>query len=93
MSALAVLRMGGLGEPAPIDVVADISPRPLLLMHGSEDRAIPDAHSRELYAQAGEPRQLWIAEGARHAMLYNSHPEEWRRRVLGLLALAFGEPG
>ena len=28
-----------------------------------------------------------------HAMLYNSHPDEWRTRVLGFLARWIGRPG
>ena len=93
VSEMAVLRMGGLGQPAPIDVVADIAPRPLLIMHGTDDGAIPYRQSEELYARAGEPKELWIVEGGEHAMLYNSHPDEWRTRVLGFLARWIGRPG
>ena len=90
VAAFAVWRMGGLGRPAPIDVVGAIAPRPLLLMHGSEDTAIPYAHSERLRAAAGEPVELWIVPGGRHSSLFNRAPEEWQRRVIGFLARWLG---
>ncbi len=90
VSGVTVLRMGGLGEPSPLEVVDRIAPRPLLLMHGSEDSAIPHAHSQALYERAADPKELWIVPGGQHAMLYNSHPDEWRQRVIGFLARSIG---
>lgn len=55
-------------EVRPIDYVSRISPRPLLLVHGSQDEMVPVSHARELYAQAGEPRQLVIIDGAGHGL-------------------------
>jgi alpha-beta hydrolase superfamily lysophospholipase len=90
VSTATLWRIGGIGRPAPIDVVGAIAPRPLLLMHGTEDSAIPVGHSERLRDAAGEPVELWILEGARHAALYNAAPEEWRRRVVGFLARWLG---
>lgn len=61
------LRYGyGFAEVAPIDVVADLAPRPLLLLHGDEDGLIPVEHSQRLYRAAGEPKQLRLFAGADH---------------------------
>jgi alpha-beta hydrolase superfamily lysophospholipase len=54
----------------PMRCVADIAPRPLLLIHGDADRAIPAEHSRRLFAAAGEPKELWIGHGADHCGTY-----------------------
>lgn len=54
------------GAVQPVDVVAAIAPRPLLLIHGSEDRTIPLDHGEEIYAAAGEPKELWVIPGAGH---------------------------
>ncbi|MEE9608004.1 MAG: alpha/beta fold hydrolase [Myxococcota bacterium] len=89
----AVWRIGATGEPEPIDVVAAISPRPLLLMHGTADRIIPPAHSEQLYARAREPKALWLARDARHGMLFDRHPGEYRERLLAFLARWLGQPG
>ena len=50
----------------PVDVVGRIAPRPLLLIHGADDALTPVEHAHRLYAAAGEPKELWIVEGARH---------------------------
>ena len=52
----------------PIDYIARISPRPLLLVHGSQDETVEVSHAHRLYAQAGEPKQLVIVEGAGHRL-------------------------
>ena len=58
------------GAVRPIEAVAAISPRPLLLIHGAADRLIPVSHAHELFAAAHEPKQCWIVEGAEHCGAY-----------------------
>src|SRR5919199_1539215 len=48
--------------------VGAISPRPLLLMHGTADEILPAACSRDLYQRAGEPRRLLLYENCRHGL-------------------------
>lgn len=48
--------------------VGNISPRPLLLMHGTADEILPDACSRDLYQRAGEPRRLLLYDNCRHGL-------------------------
>ncbi len=67
------------------DVVGSIAPRPLLLMHGTADGAVEWAHSQRLFDHAGEPKELWIAEGADHNLLHQKYPQEYRRRVTAFL--------
>jgi dipeptidyl aminopeptidase/acylaminoacyl peptidase len=56
----------------PIDYVAQISPRPLLLVHGSRDETVDISHAHRLYAQAGEPKRFVIVDGAGHRLRQNS---------------------
>jgi fermentation-respiration switch protein FrsA (DUF1100 family) len=55
----------------PIDYVAGISPRPLLLVHGSQDELVDVGDAHRLYARAGEPRKLVIIDGAGHRLRQN----------------------
>lgn len=50
----------------PRDYVGRISPRPLLLMHGENDPLIPLAHARQLFANAGEPKTLYVIPHGGH---------------------------
>jgi uncharacterized protein len=62
----------------PLEAVAAISPRPLLVVHGTEDRWVPVARARELSARAGPWCRYVEVDGADHAF-------SWHRTELGEL--------
>jgi len=47
---------------------AQVSPRPLLLMHGTADEILPDACSRDIYTRAKDPKQILLYPGCRHGL-------------------------
>ncbi len=49
-----------------LDCAAEISPRPLLIIHGTEDKTVPVSQARELYEAAHEPKELLTIDGADH---------------------------
>ena len=51
--------------------VRDISPRPLLIVHGTNDETVDPGHARELYEAAGEPKDIAMIEGADHRLRLN----------------------
>lgn len=57
-----------LGQITPSNHIAGIAPRPLLLIHGSDDDVVPLNHALQLYETAGEPKKLVILEGAGHKL-------------------------
>ena len=79
-------------ETGPIDVVDQISPRPLLLMHGEQDQAIPVAHSDRIAEAARAPMGYWRVPEAGHAALQNRWPDAYREKMLSFLARALGTP-
>ena len=44
---------------AAIEVVGQLAPTPLLIIHGEQDRVVPVTHAEALYRAAGSPRALW----------------------------------
>lgn len=70
----------------PIDAIPSIAPRPVLLIHGTDDPTIPLHHSQELYAAAGEPKQLYIVPGGVHGLAYATDPAAFETVVLPFLA-------
>jgi len=56
---------------SPIEHVARIAPRPLLLVHGSGDETVDISHAHKLYGRAGEPKQIITVEGATHRLRQN----------------------
>jgi dipeptidyl aminopeptidase/acylaminoacyl peptidase len=58
----------GFRRVSPIDYVADIAPRPVLLIHGDKDEVVDVSQAYMLYQKAGEPRELVIINGAGHRL-------------------------
>jgi alpha-beta hydrolase superfamily lysophospholipase len=54
-------------EVCPVEVIDRIAPRPLLLIHGLEDKRITEDQAREIFEAAREPKSLWLVEGATHS--------------------------
>jgi pimeloyl-ACP methyl ester carboxylesterase len=51
----------------PAEAAAQISPVPLLIVHGDKDHYFPPEHARQLYRAAREPKDLWLIPGMGHA--------------------------
>src|SRR6185437_14894109 len=51
----------------PVDVVGRISPRPLLIIHSTNDVLVPPENSTAIFEAAGPPKEIWWVEGAGHA--------------------------
>jgi pimeloyl-ACP methyl ester carboxylesterase len=59
----------------PADVVERIAPRPLLLVHGQDNRLHSVDESHDLYARAHEPKRLVLLEGSGHTdWMFDDHP-------------------
>jgi len=68
-------------ELRPIDKVGQIDAAKLFIA-GSEDKYTPLYESRQLFASARDPKELWIVNGAGHQDLYRLEPQEYERRIL-----------
>ena len=81
---LAGRRVGAdLTESEPLRYVHRIAPRALFVIHGEDDPYISADDARRLYDGAGEPKALWIAQGAGHRRVDEVYPEEYQERVIG----------
>lgn len=77
------LRVGlAVGSKSPVNSIARISPKPILIISGSEDRLMPESEVRELYAAAGEPKKLWIFPGAAHGKCHEMAGQAYERTVI-----------
>ncbi len=63
--------------------IADISPRPVLILHSLSDIAISSQSGRLLYDAATNPKELWQVDGVDHASFDTQMAEEFERRVVG----------
>ncbi len=50
------------------EAAASLSPRPLLVLHGTGDEVLPAACARDIHARAREPKELILYPGCRHGL-------------------------
>ncbi len=67
-SAVAVAVIAISSQLAGAHVVADLAPKPLLLIHGTTDAILPHRSSELIYERAQEPKRLMLFEGADHRL-------------------------
>jgi dipeptidyl aminopeptidase/acylaminoacyl peptidase len=59
------------------DVVGKIAPRPLLLIHASNDSVTPTEQSVELFKRAGQPTELHLFSDADHFLFAEDNKRVW----------------
>ena len=85
-----------LSRNRPVDAVARLGDRPLLLIHGELDSTIPLSHHKALErAAAGNPNmRSWVAPGAEHVRAFKRTPRSSWRGCWGSLTSTWGSgPG
>ncbi len=70
-----------LSRVRPVDAVSKLAPRPLLLIHGTADTLIPVGHAHQIFAAAGQPKELWLCEEAEHCGGYFADRNAYVARV------------
>ncbi len=56
-----------------------------------EDLHATLAQSQALFAEAPEPKELWVVPGAAHVNLHRFAPREYERRILDFLRQHLGD--
>jgi len=67
----------------PVDDIAQISPRPVFIIQGLADAAVPVDSAQRLYDAASDPRMLWLEDDVLHVSMYGFHRQEYIERVIG----------
>jgi dipeptidyl aminopeptidase/acylaminoacyl peptidase len=63
-------------EINPDKYIAQISPRPVYIMHGTADKTVDFNHGQRLFEAAKEPKQFWKAENGEHTRLWQLDNEK-----------------
>ena len=78
---------------APVEVIARIAPRPILLIDDMADRLFPPDTVELLDQAAREPKTLWQVPACPHGDARKCAPEEYRRRVVRFWQQTLEPPG
>jgi pimeloyl-ACP methyl ester carboxylesterase len=79
--------------PDPIERVAAIAPRPLLVIAARDDPLIHYSESVALHAAARQPKELWVVDGAGHSQGVVAGGDAYRQRILDFLERHLGAEG
>jgi fermentation-respiration switch protein FrsA (DUF1100 family) len=66
------------------EAVAALSPRPLLVIHGTADEVLPDASGQDIHRRARQPKEMILYPGGEHGL--DQCREALDRDLLGWLA-------
>lgn len=72
---------------SPVDWIAQVSPVPVLVIHGERDTVVPVRHSEALFDAAKPPKELWLVPAEGHIRSFandivRQHTVEYMERVL-----------
>jgi pimeloyl-ACP methyl ester carboxylesterase len=70
----------------PVEAAPKISPRPLFVIGGENDRLMTPKDVRKVFAAAREPKQLWMVPDAWHAKCREAAGLEYDTRVTGFFS-------
>ncbi len=77
------IRFGAwLAQMSPIDAIEQIGPRPVLIIHGEDDRRIPPETIQALANRAKPPKELWTIREASHLGGFHMDSNAYRRRLI-----------
>ncbi|HEU5348534.1 MAG TPA: alpha/beta fold hydrolase [Ktedonobacterales bacterium] len=87
-----LFRMAGYrgSDMEPVRWVDKLAPRPLLVIHGTNDTSIPVEQGLQVFEAAREPKELWIGEGAEHCGTYFLDRAAYCQRVAMFFDSALG---
>jgi fermentation-respiration switch protein FrsA (DUF1100 family) len=67
---------------SPISVVVDLSPTPMVFIHGTADKVVPYARGKRLFDQAKKPKSMWTIRGGRHTEAFTTYKATYRPRLI-----------
>ncbi len=85
-----LLTRARLAANRPIDAIAALAPRPVLIIHDSEDTFIPVRNAFALYEAASAPKEIWVHPGRGHASLWWCCATEYAVRLDRFFTAALG---
>lgn len=65
----------------PEDMLGDIAPRPVFIIHCTGDKLVVFSHGERNYTAANEPKEFWQSSCQTHARAWQSDPDYIEKRV------------
>jgi hypothetical protein len=66
--------------------VTQISPIPVLVIHGTNDSVVETELGKDLFDRLAEPKELWLIEGGRHTDVFSNQRAPYRAKFVSWLS-------
>ncbi len=73
-------------------VIHQLAPRPLLMIHGGGDTYIKPEMAKALFDLAGDPKEFWLVENAKHNQAFQLANGTYKERVLSFFLKHLAAP-
>jgi fermentation-respiration switch protein FrsA (DUF1100 family) len=70
-------------EYSPVKFIKNVSPVPVVIIHGTNDKSAPIYHGRALYDAALQPKRFWVSMTPGHLVAYVD--EKIKKKLLAFL--------
>ena len=67
---------------SPGNIIGAVSPRPIMIIHGTHDKTTPFQEAEMLFHLAREPKRFWLVNEVEHVGAFFKEKEEYLQRVL-----------
>ncbi|NUM46706.1 MAG: alpha/beta fold hydrolase [Anaerolineales bacterium] len=85
----AIGEFGVIEQISPVEVIGQISPRPVMIIQGLADSMIPVDSGKRLYVASGQPHTFWSEEGVEHVQMLYTFPERYEQQLIAFFDAAF----
>jgi hypothetical protein len=82
--ALMFVRMKLHADPetySAANFIDKLAGRPVFVIHGSHDMLVPLKYTQRLYDKMGQPKEMWVVQGAAHAKCAEIGGAEYKKRL------------
>lgn len=69
---------------APSDL-SQLAPIPLLFIHGQKDKAVESVFSEEMFAEASQPKELWLIPNGTHGSTFYINKGDYRAKMINFI--------
>ena len=70
-----------MSSPTPLQAIAEIAPRPVFIIHGTNDQIISFKHAKRLYLKARKPKWIWPVLNGGHLMAWQTDQKRAEQEI------------
>jgi len=67
---------------SPNAVVKNLSPIPIVFIHGTSDRVVPYRRGKSLFDKASKPKAMWTIKGGRHTEAFTTYGKIYQAKLI-----------